>query len=160
MDLLIPGGIGIDSCASDNVMHRDMLLGYVVKPSAGSRRGQQWGSASGHPIKNEGEITYEFMTEHGDIARGTTQIGKVRRPLAAVSNMSKRGKKIVLFCEDNDWAIDRRDPLADQIMDLVSKVKMKTKIHEHKGTYRMRAWLIPKDAKTKEPTAPFGRQEA
>ena len=100
------------------------------------------------------------MTEHGDIARGTTQIGKVRRPLAAVSNMSKRGKKIVLFCEDNDWAIDRRDPLADQIMDLVSKVKLKTKIHEHKGTYRMRAWLIRKDAKTNEPTAPFGRQEA
>ena len=26
----IPGGIGIDSCASDNVMHRDMLPGYVV----------------------------------------------------------------------------------------------------------------------------------
>ena len=156
----IPGGIGIDSCASDNVMHRDMLPGYVVKPSAGSRRGQQWGSASGHGIKNEGEVTYNFMTEHGDIARGTTQIGKVRRPLAAVSNMSKKGKKIVLFCEDDDWAIDRRDPLADQIMDLVRKVKMKTKIHEHKGTYRMRAWLIPQGTNAPKPDAPFGRQEA
>ena len=36
----IPGGIGIDSCASDNVMHRDMLPGYKVRPSNGSRRGQ------------------------------------------------------------------------------------------------------------------------
>ena len=70
--------------------------------------------------------------------------------------MSKRGKKIVLFCEDADWAIDPRDPLASQIMDLVRKVKMKTKIHEHKGTYRMRAWLMPEKAHN----APFGRQEA
>ena len=139
----IPGGIGIDSCASDNVMHRDMLPGYKVRPSAGSRRGQQWGSASGHGIKNEGEVTYDLMTEHGDLSRGTTQIGKVRRPLAAVSNMTKRAKKIVLFCENDDWAIDRKDPIAAQIMELVAKAKLKTKIHEHRGTYRMRAWLIP-----------------
>ena len=96
------------------------------------------------------------MTEHGDVARGTTQIGKVRRPLAAVSNMTKRGNKIVLFCEDNDWAIDRRDPVANQIMELVEQAKLRTKIHEHKGTYRMRAWLMPKG--TARP--PFGRQEA
>ena len=96
------------------------------------------------------------MTEHGDVARGTTQVGKVRRPLAAVSNMSKKGNKMVLFCEDNDWAIDRRDPIADEILALVEKVRMKTKIHEHKGTYRMRAWLMPESASP----APFGRPEA
>ena len=146
----------MDSCASDNVMHSDMLPGYKVRPSAGSRRGQKWGSASGHGIRNEGEVTYRFMTEHGDVARGTTQVGKVRRPLAAVSNMSKKGNKIVLFCEDNDWA-DRKDPLADEILELVKKVKLKTKIHEHKSTYRMRAWLIPQKAPN---DAPFGRQEA
>ena len=38
-------------------------------------------------------------------------------------------------------------------------VKMKTKIHEHKGTYRMRAWLIPKGAAA-DPATPFGGQEA
>ena len=76
--------------------------------------------------------------------------------MAAVSNISKKGNKMVLFCEDNDWAIDRRDPIADEILSLVRKVKMKTKIHEHKGTYRMRAWLMPESASP----APFGRQEA
>ena len=49
----IEGGIGIDSCASDNVMSRKHLKGYTVRPSEGSRRGQKWGSASGHSINLE-----------------------------------------------------------------------------------------------------------
>ena len=65
-----------------------------------------------------------------------------------------------MFCEDDDWAIDRKEPLFNQILDLVRKAKLKTKIHEHKGTYRMRAWLIPKEARPTEPTTPFGGQEA
>ena len=66
---------------------------------------------------------------------------------------------MVVFCEDDDWAIDRKEPLFNQILDLVRKAKLKTKIHEHKGTYRMRAWLIPKGAAA-APEPPFGRQEA
>ena len=156
----IPGGIGIDSCASDNVMARSMLPGYTVKSSAGSRRGQRWGSASGHGITNEGEVTYRFMTEHGDVASGTTQIGEVKRPLAAVSNITKgKVKKIAFFCEDEDWIIDRRDPVAEEILKLVRRAKLKTKVHEHKGTYRMRAWLMPPKVE-KGAKAPFHRQEA
>ena len=68
-----------------------------------------------------------------------------------VSNMTKKAKKMVVFCEDDDWAIDRKEPLFNQILDLVRKAKLKTKIHEHKGTYRLRAWMIPgKDAKQNE----------
>ena len=87
----IEGGIGIDSCASDNVMARGPLEGhgYKVRPSSGSRRGQRWGSASGHAIDNEWEVRYRFMTESGAVNQGTTQIGKVRRPLAAVSKITE-----------------------------------------------------------------------
>ena len=99
------------------------------------------------------------MTEHGDVAKGTTQIGKVRRPLAAVSSITKKAKKIAFFCEDNDWIIDRKDPIAQEIIRLVQKATMKTKVHEHKGTYRMRAWLIPESG-ADEPTNPFGRRGA
>ena len=102
----IPGGIGVDSCASDNVMAKKHLPGYTIKPSAGSRRGQRWGSASGHMIPNEGECTYAFMTEHGNISCGTTQVGEVRRPLAAVSKITK-AKNIAFFDEDNDWILDK-----------------------------------------------------
>ena len=70
----MPGGIGVDSCASNNVMDRAHLPGYKVHQSEGSRRGHQWGSASGHPIKNEGQVTYRFVTEAGSIAKGCTQM--------------------------------------------------------------------------------------
>ena len=159
----IPGGIGIDSCASANVMARRMLPGYRVKPSPGSKRGQRWGSASGHTIKNEGEVLFKFMTESGAIKRGKTQVGDVQRPLAAVSEITK-AKQIAFFCEGEDWLIDRRDPLAQKIIDLVQKAKLKQKIYQHKGTYRMRAWMIPGDEEptdasdgAKRNSSPFGR---
>ena len=111
----IPGGIGVDSCASSSVMARKMLPGYQVRPSKGSLRGQRWGSASGHSIPNEGEVTYRFMTEGGVIKKGTTQIGEVKRPLAAVSDMTA-ANQIVFFCEGEDWIIDKRDPVAAAIV--------------------------------------------
>ena len=161
----IPGGIGVDSCASDNVMSRAHLKGYTIRPSPGSLRGQKWGSASGHSIPNEGEVTYSFMTEHGNVSRGTTQVGEVRRPLAAVSKITKAGN-IAFFSDGCDYIIDKRDDLALDILDLVQRAKLKTKMHEHKGTYRLRAWMIPEAAKGSQgkPNAghkevrPFGRQ--
>ena len=138
----VAGGIGVDSCASDNVMARRHLQGYSVRPSEGSRRGQKWGSASGHSIPNEGEVTYRFMTENGKIAEGTTQVGEVRRPLAAVSKITKAGQ-IAFFSQGEDWLIDKRDPVALEIIKLVQKAKRKTRMYEHKGTYRIRAWMIP-----------------
>ena len=156
----IPGGIGIDSCASDNVMSKKMLKGYTIKSSPGSRRNQKWGSASGHSIPNEGQVSYRFMTDTGGISSGTTQIGEVQRPLAAVSKISKAGN-MTIFNEDENWIIDGRDPLAEKILELVRKVKRKTQIYEHRGTYRMRAWLIPEGPagdKVVAKAAPFVRQ--
>ena len=148
----------MDSCASDNVMARKHLKGYQVRPSEGSRRGQRWGSASGHAIPNEGEVTYKFMTESGKIAEGVTQVGNVRRPLAAVSKITKAGQ-IAFFSEGEDWLLDKRDEVTKKILELVKQVKRKTKLYEHKGAYRMRAWLLPGDAgEGGIQQAPFGRQ--
>ena len=87
------------------------------------------------------------MTEGGSVNRGTTQIGKVRRPLAAVSKITE-ANNLVIFCKDDDWIIDRRDEVADAIMKLVRQAKRKTKMYQHKGTYRMRAWLMPEGETT------------
>ena len=103
---------------------------------------------------------YKFMTEDGVIKKGRTQVGKVKRPLAAVSEITK-ANQIAFFCLDEDCIIDKADPLADQILSLVKKVQKKTKIYNHKGTYRMRAWMIPGKDEPIAPakgSAPFGRQ--
>ena len=66
---------------------------------------------------------------------------------------------IVVFSEGDNWIIDRRDDLAQQIINLIRKAKKKTPIHKHKGTYRMRAWVLPEDAEIdKSSSRPFGRQ--
>ena len=104
------------------------------------------------------------MTEHGNIASGTTQVGEVRRPLAAVSKITAAGN-IALFADGDDCIINRSDPVVEEILALVRKAKKKTKVHQYKGTYRMRAWLIPEGAQgspkksaSKEGSRPFGRQ--
>ena len=150
----IAGGIAVDSGASDNVMARKHLRGYKVRSSAGSRRGQKWGSASGHAIHNEGEVMYKFMSESGTVHKAQTQVGEVRRPLAAVSQLTKDQRNIVFFCENEDWIIPRSDPLTEELIKLVQKIQKKTRMHQHKGTYRLRAWIVP------EGSRPFGRQGA
>ena len=105
------------------------------------------------------------MNEAGEIKKGNTQVGDVRRPLAAVSELTKNNQ-IGFFCKDEDWLLDRRDPLVPAIIRLVQQVQNKTKMYEHRGTYRIRAWMIPgEDGEQrstinngKKDSAPFGRQ--
>ena len=106
------------------------------------------------------------MTEHGAISQGTTQVGEVRRPLAAVSKITAAGN-IAFFADGDDCIISRSDPVVDEILALVRKARKKTKVHQYKGTYRMRAWMIPEGAQdNQKPTnqkgssRPFGRQGA
>ena len=105
------------------------------------------------------------MTETGTVNRGTTQIGDVQRPLAAVSKISEAGN-LSMFCDakgGSDYIMDLKDPAVQEILSLVEKVKRKTKLYKHKGTYRMRAWLIPEGArgdKIVSQAAPFVRQGA
>ena len=96
------------------------------------------------------------MTEGGLVNQGTTQIGEVRRPLAAVSKNTE-ANNLVIFSKGDDWIIDRRDEVGDAILKLVRKAQKKVKMYQHKGTYRMRAWLIPEGEKAIGDNGPFGR---
>ena len=97
------------------------------------RKDKHGGSASGHSIANEGEVVYQFMTEDGKVAEGKTQVEEVRRPPAAVSKITKAGP-IAFFSEEEDWLIDKRDELAQEVLRRVRKVKKETYEHrEHIG---------------------------
>ena len=105
------------------------------------------------------------MTEDGTVNRGTTQIGSVQRPLTAVSKISEAGN-MSIFCDANggsDYIINLKDPVAQEILKLVAQAKRKTKIYKHRGTYRMRAWVVPEGAagdRIISQAAPFVRQGA
>ena len=75
-----------------------------------------------------------------------------------------KANQIVFFCEGEDWIVDRRDPLAKELISIVQRVRQKTRMYEHKGTYRVRAWMIPGEESKDEAAGPkgagrpFGRQ--
>ena len=107
-------------------------------------------------------MTYRFMTEGGVVKKGTTQVGDVKRPFVAVPDMTA-ANQIVFFCEGEDWIIDRKDPVAKDLIKLAQKAKAKTRMYQSKGTYRIRAWMVPggeseeEDSQPKGKAAPFGR---
>ena len=72
-------------------------------------------------------------------------------------SVKDHGGNLVIFCKDDDWIIDRRDEVADAIMKLVRQAKRKTKMYQHKGTYRMRAWLMPEGESKVGSKGPFQR---
>ena len=57
-----------------------------------------------------------------------------------------KSNNIAFFSQGQDWILDLKDPVAQKILKLVETVRLKTKMYEHKGTYRMRAWLVPPGA--------------
>ena len=74
--------------------------------------------------------------------------------------------QIVFFCDGEDWVIDRRDPVAAEMVRLAQRAQQKTKMYQQKGTYRVRAWMVPggeeeekkSQPKGKAAKTPFGRQ--
>ena len=72
-----------------------------------------------------------------------------------MSKISKAGNATI-FSEGEDWIMDKRDPIVQEILSLVQKVQKKTKLYEHRGTYRMRAWMLPENSPAKG-SRPFGR---
>ena len=55
----------VDSGAANSVAHPDMCPQYPVRPSAGSKAGVEYTSASGGVIPNLGEQTLEIVTQDG-----------------------------------------------------------------------------------------------
>ena len=99
-------GITVDSGAADNVMPRRMVRGKgKVRPSAASRAGVHYVSATAHRIKNEGEADLEFKTEEGHDLNWTFQIAEVNKVLASVSSLVDTRHRVV-FDKDDKTGLD------------------------------------------------------
>ena len=89
-------GITVDSGAADPVMPRRMVRGRgnKIRPSAASRAGVHYVSASANRIRNEGETDLHFDTEEGHSLNWTFQVAEVNKVLASVSYLVDHNHRV------------------------------------------------------------------
>ena len=90
-------GITVDSGAADPVMPRRMVRGRgnKIRPSAASRAGVHYVSASANRIRNEGETDLHFDTVEGHSLKWTFQVAEVNKVLASVSYLVDHDHRVV-----------------------------------------------------------------
>ena len=89
--------VALDSGSTDNVCHEGDAPGYLVEPSQGSRRGQQFVVGDGNKISNDGEVKLNLQTldaNPNDIA-STFQVAKVSRPLMSVGKICDNDMDVI-----------------------------------------------------------------
>ena len=90
-------GITVDSGAADNVLPRRMVRGRGnrIRPSAASRAGVHYITASANRIPNEGETDLSFVTSDGKDISWLFQVAEVNKVLASVSYLVDAGHRVV-----------------------------------------------------------------
>ena len=86
--------IAIDSGAGKNVAPPEMIEGYRVSPSYGSKHGKHFIAANGGRILNLGESTLNLVDEKGGKLRSNFQIADVSRMLYSVSQICDAGCEV------------------------------------------------------------------
>ena len=86
----------VDSGAQANVAPRDMVPGWEVRPSEGSRQGREFVTAGGGTLKNQGEQMVPMRSGEGVWTETRWQIAPVTRPLLSVGEECDANKLVIL----------------------------------------------------------------
>ena len=98
-------GITADSGAGDPVIPRRMVNLRKIVPSAGSKRGLHYVSATNHRIPNIGEVDLEFETCEGFSERIKFQVADVNKALMSISDRVDHRCRVV-FDQDEETGED------------------------------------------------------
>ena len=79
--------VALDSACARHVASKADFPNYVVVEGDGARRGQEFVTAAGDTIRNEGEVAAAFLTQDKESINSTFQITAVTRPLWSVSQI-------------------------------------------------------------------------
>ena len=115
----IKRGITADSGAGDPVIPRRMMNPKKIVPSAGSRRGLHYISATDHRIPNVGEVDLEFETCEGYSEKIKFQVADVNKALMSISDRVDHRCRVV-FDQDEETGED-----ISHIFDKQSRRKLK-----------------------------------
>ena len=87
--------VTLDSGCCNHVLDAEDAPGYVVQPSAGSRRGQNFIVGNGEKIPNEGQVRLNMQATPSSgpalSVQSTFQVAEVNRPLMSVSRICDQG---------------------------------------------------------------------
>ena len=86
----------IDSGAVDAVANPRDFPEAIIKPTAESRRGDQWVCAGGKEIPKMGRMNIAFKTETGKEMKMSIKAGPVNKTLIAVSKLVEAGYEVYL----------------------------------------------------------------
>ena len=98
--------LAIDSGAAASVMPERLLHGHTVVAGEAAQRGTHYLAADGGRIPNLGETELGFVTKEKHRCRIKFQVAAVKRPLLAVSTLTKAGND-VLFNSDGGTITNR-----------------------------------------------------
>ena len=99
--------VAIDSGAAASVMPERLLTGHTVEPGEAFKRGTRYLAADGGRIPNLGEVEVGFFTKEQRRCRIRFQVAAVKRPLLAVSTLTKAGND-VYFGVDGGRIVNRQ----------------------------------------------------
>ena len=116
----------VDSGACDSVIPTEMLPTVPIS-TQNAQFGSTYQVANGDPISNEGEKSFQAITNEGSIRTFNMQVAKVDKPLLSVSGITKRGNRVVF------------DPHGSYIENCITGEF--TQIHEINGMYVLPTWV-------------------
>ena len=87
--------VTVDSGAVDSVIPKRLAKGVPIIETEASRQGLKYRSASGNPIKNEGEKNLQGYTKEGNRVDMSMQVAEVTKPLGSVRAYVQAGNRVV-----------------------------------------------------------------
>ena len=98
--------IAVDSGACDNVISPDDVPEQQVVESSGSKKGENFYSATGEPIPNLGDIKLPMIMREGTARGMLMRAAPVSKPLASVKKICQAGHTL-LFDDEGSYIINK-----------------------------------------------------
>jgi hypothetical protein len=135
--------IVIDSGASTCALPPEVATDYPMRDCE-EVTPNSFRAASGHMIEPEGARTLGVQTVKGKALKMNFTVMSVKRPLAAVSAITKMGHRVIFDGPENSCI---------EIRDSRRRVVDKVKLHDRAGIYVLPAWVTPYTGNDHQATA-------
>ena len=136
--------IAVDSGACDNVISPDDVPEQTVLESVGSKKGENFYSATGEPIPNLGDIKLPMIMREGTARGMLMRAAPVSKPLASVKKICQAGHTVI-FDDEGSFIINKSTGEVNWM-------------REDDGNYMLDAWVPPPGSNHEDPNQAFRRQ--